>query len=143
MGLLFSRSTTRGRVRLGLAGVVVMAGPVLPGVADGATGPQGPAGAAGATGSAAVATLESEVSSLQAEVSSLQSTLAGVTRSGSTLLLSGMNVQIESGAGATDAPVNGLGNLILGYDADPGTQTGSHNLVLTMASHVPAVAVDR
>ena len=65
------------------------------------------------------------MSTLQSEVSSLQSTLAGVTRDGSTLLLSGLNLQLESGAGSTGAPVNGLGNLIIGYDGDPGTQTGS------------------
>jgi hypothetical protein len=43
----------------------------------------------------------------------------------------GANVQVLSGAGATDAPVNGLGNLIVGYNTSPGNpQTGSHNLVV-------------
>lgn len=50
----------------------------------------------------------------------------------------GANVQIRSGAGASwgtgddDSPdVNGLGNLIIGYDEDDeNDKTGSHNLVL-------------
>ncbi len=47
-----------------------------------------------------------------------------------TIQVSGANVQIESGAGTEEAPVNGEGNLIIGYDEGPGTQTGSNNLVL-------------
>jgi hypothetical protein len=51
---------------------------------------------------------------------------------GATLQLSGINVQIVSGAGATDAAVNGRGNLIVGYDANTAGhgRTGSHNLVV-------------
>ena len=83
-------------------------------------------------------TLKSDVSALQStnatltsEVNSLQATLAGVTHTGSTLLLSGMNLQLESGGGSTSATPNGLGNLIIGYNGSPGTQTGStSNLVI-------------
>ncbi len=60
----------------------------------------------------------------------MQATLAGVTRAGSTLVFSGMNLQVLSGSGATDGAVNGLGNVIIGYNESPRTQTGSHNLVL-------------
>jgi len=50
---------------------------------------------------------------------------------GTTLQLSGINLQIVSGAGATDGAVNGRGNLIVGYNEDDGRdRTGSHNLVL-------------
>lgn len=49
-----------------------------------------------------------------------------------TVQFSGINVQIVSGAGATNAAVNGKGNLVLGYDESPGAQTGSHDLVLGM-----------
>lgn len=77
-----------------------------------------------------VATLQSDDSSLQSATSSLQSTLSGVSRNGNTLLFSGMNLQIESGSGSTDGKINGLGNLIIGYDENPGAQTGSHNLVV-------------
>ncbi|MCP4921941.1 MAG: hypothetical protein GY913_33995 [Proteobacteria bacterium] len=42
------------------------------------------------------------------------------------------NVYIQSGSGTSDGTVNGLGNLIVGYDEDDGsdTKTGSHNLVM-------------
>jgi hypothetical protein len=79
---------------------------------------------------AADSNLQARVTTLENEVSALRALLAGVTRNGTTLLLSGMNLQIQSGAGATDAHVNGLGNLIIGYNENPGSQTGSHNLVL-------------
>lgn len=50
---------------------------------------------------------------------------------GVTLQLSGINLQVVSGAGATDAPVNGRGNLIVGYNEySLQTRTGSHNLIV-------------
>jgi len=51
---------------------------------------------------------------------------------GTTLQLSGINLQIVSGTGFTDAPVNGTGNLIVGYNANTGghDRTGSHNLIV-------------
>lgn len=70
------------------------------------------------------------VSTLEGQVGTLNTTFSGVSRTGSTLLFSGMNLQIESGSGATDARTNGLGNLIIGYNENPGAQTGSHNLIL-------------
>ena len=47
-----------------------------------------------------------------------------------TIRFSGVNLQLLSGAGKTNAAVNGEGNLVIGYDEKPGAQTGSHNLVL-------------
>lgn len=43
----------------------------------------------------------------------------------------GVNVKITNGAGQTDS-INGVGNLIVGYDLDSGSnnKTGSHNLVV-------------
>lgn len=44
-------------------------------------------------------------------------------------------MHIRDGSGTTDGPVNGLGNLIIGYNEvfeDTGTRTGSHNLVIGM-----------
>ena len=84
----------------------------------------------GAATCAADTALAARVAALESEVSALQALLAGVTRSGKTLVFSGMNLQLESGSGATDGLVNGLGNLIIGYNENPGSQTGSHNLVL-------------
>jgi len=86
---------------------------------------------------AAVASLRAQVSALQSansalarQVNGLTAVLAGVTRSGNTVVMSGVNLQIDSGAGATNAPVNGLGNLIIGYDRNAGAQTGSNNLIV-------------
>jgi len=43
----------------------------------------------------------------------------------------GANVFIQSGAGRTDGAVNGLGNLIVGYDEQgDADKTGSHNLIV-------------
>ena len=41
-------------------------------------------------------------------------------------------MHVRSGSGATDGAVNGLGNLIVGYDEDGGgdIKNGSHNLVI-------------
>jgi len=48
----------------------------------------------------------------------------------------GANLHIESGGGATDATVNGLGNLIVGYnEPNPSSalsRGGSHNIVVGM-----------
>lgn len=52
---------------------------------------------------------------------------------GTELVTVGCNVHVRSGAGATDAPVNGKGNLIVGYNVDANgnaDRSGSHNLVV-------------
>jgi hypothetical protein len=46
-----------------------------------------------------------------------------------TVQFSAVNVQIVNGT-ASEATINGEGNLIVGYDEKAGTQTGSHNLEL-------------
>jgi hypothetical protein len=46
-----------------------------------------------------------------------------------TIQFQGVNVQIVNGEGFTSI-TNGEGNLVIGYDENPGTQTGSHNLIL-------------
>jgi hypothetical protein len=46
-----------------------------------------------------------------------------------TIQVSGVNVQIVNGEGKT-ASTNGAGNLVIGYDEEPGEQTGSHDLLL-------------
>lgn len=62
----------------------------------------------------------------------LERLLAGVTRTTNvggqdTLTLSGMNLQVTNGAGATSSS-NGRGNLVVGYNEN-GSVTGSHNVV--------------
>ena len=46
-----------------------------------------------------------------------------------TVQFSGVNLQIINGSGV-ETTINGEGNLVLGYDEKPGTQTGSHDLLL-------------
>ncbi len=96
---------------------------------------------------------EPTLESLQAEIDQLKALLAGVTRTGDNLNFDGMNVRIRNGLGATngnpdqtdltdptDTVVNGLGNLIVGYDepaydihgniSNIQEKTGSHNIVV-------------
>ena len=47
-----------------------------------------------------------------------------------TIKITGANVQLVSGSGRDGGAVNAMGNLVIGYDETPSTQTGSHNLVL-------------
>jgi hypothetical protein len=49
-----------------------------------------------------------------------------------TIQFSDVNVQIVSGSGSTKGAINGAGNLVIGYDENPGAhaQTGSHDLIL-------------
>jgi hypothetical protein len=73
---------------------------------------------------------EAEVAGLRARVAALESLLQGLSRNGTTLRLSGLNLQVVNGTGHTDN-LNGLGNVIIGYNADQGdTRKGSHNLVI-------------
>ncbi len=50
----------------------------------------------------------------------------------SSVVFSGVNVYVQSGAGSTAETVNGTGNLIIGYDENDGAdiKSGSHNLVI-------------
>ncbi|MCP4133164.1 MAG: hypothetical protein GY754_19510 [bacterium] len=90
---------------------------------------------------ARVSTLESSVNSgyassisqLQTDLGAVEVILSGVTRVGDDLTFSGMNVHIESGSGSTSGAVNGLGNLMIGYNELRGSgddRSGSHNLVI-------------
>ena len=54
-----------------------------------------------------------------------------VNESTNTVLISGANLQVVSGAGSTNADVNGTGNIIIGYDENvENNKSGSHNLVV-------------
>ena len=124
---------------------------------------------------AEIAALQAQVTALQSQVNSLQTQLAAVQSNKALLLgpfvsvnpngtgpdkgvtgpniyFSGVNIHIVSGSGMTDESNNprGLGNLIIGYDEDPGglpevpgfghppgapalepgDRGGSHNLVI-------------
>ena len=101
-------------------------GPIGPPGPEGPPGPQGIPGTSAPDQSAAIA-------ALTARVAALETTLAGVSRSGNQIIIEGANLHIRSGSGATDGPVNGLGNLIVGYNELRGAgddRSGSHNLIV-------------
>jgi hypothetical protein len=87
--------------------------------------------------------LKEQVDTLKKSVAALTSLLRGVTREGRTLLFTGLNLQIVNNTKSTDGAPNGLGNLILGYNA-PRTsgvvttaadRAGSHALVIGDQHH--------
>jgi hypothetical protein len=128
----------------------------------GLQGPPGPPGAAGEPGPAGVgdlgcasgqgllwneeqsqwacadapdnSALQAQVTALQEEVDALKTLLAGVSREGNILLITGANLQIVSGSGSTNGEPNGLGNVIIGYNEERtdgnNVRTGSHMLVV-------------
>jgi hypothetical protein len=97
---------------------------------SGKEGPAGKEGGQGAPGKEGLSLLSG------AEQTALKSILPYITLLSKgvdgkpTIEFSGVNVEVLSGAGKTNAAVNGEGNLIIGYNELPGTQTGSHNLVI-------------
>ena len=75
---------------------------------------------------------------LDQRVAALETKLHFLTTSGTSMIISGANLFIRNGLGITNS-VNGLGNLILGFNeprplnadgTNPNVRTGSHNLVL-------------
>jgi hypothetical protein len=84
-------------------------------------------------GSVVFALKAGAVADHEERIAALEALLANLSRQGDTLLLSGMNLQIVNGTGATDGAVNGTGNLIVGYNelrGDGDDRTGSHNMVV-------------
>jgi hypothetical protein len=85
-----------------------------------------------------VATLQTQLASLQglatlqAQVTAIQGVLACMSKVGDEVVFEGCNVHIRSGTGSTDGIVNGLGNLVVGYNEGDVAldRSGSHNLVV-------------
>jgi hypothetical protein len=77
----------------------------------GAPGPKGDPGPAGLPGSGS---------------------LPCASQVGTEVFFTGCNVNIRSGSGSTDGPINGTGNLVVGYNANDGSRyrPGSHNIVV-------------
>ena len=76
---------------------------------------------------------QATVDALEARIAALETLLAGVTRAGDGITISSANLHIVSGSGTTYGSVNGLGNLIVGYNELRGMdddRTGSHNIVV-------------
>jgi len=113
----------------GSAGAAGKEGPSGPEGKHGADGAPGKEGVAGPEGKTALSA--SELETLHAILPHIKYLAAGVGGK-ATVQFSGVNVQVISGAGKTSAAVNGLGNVVIGYDENPKAhaQTGSHNLIL-------------
>lgn len=84
-----------------------------------------------------VATLESSPAlALGAYVTVTAADVNGAT--GPNVVITGANLHVLNGGGATDGQVNGLGNLIIGYNEIRGggdSRSGSHNLVVGSANN--------
>ena len=113
----------------------------LTSITQGKEGKSGPEGKAGHEGKAGLTGAEQET--LKKLIPHISFVAAGVGGK-PTVQFSGVNVQVVNGEGKT-ASANGEGNLVIGYDEQPGTQTGSHNLALgtgqTFTSYGGFVAV--
>src|SRR4051794_26178148 len=76
---------------------------------------------------------QTDLAAAKNRIAALETLLAGVTRGTvngrATLTISGENVRLVNGTGGTFTS-NGLGNLIVGYNSSPRSQTGSHNIML-------------
>ena len=76
--------------------------------------------------------VDTTISALEARISTLETLLTHFSRSNNEVTISGANLHIVNGTGTTDGAVNGLGNLIVGYNEERGTdddRSGSHNIV--------------
>ncbi len=74
------------------------------------------------------------VDNLTSKIEKLENLLVNVTRNENDVYFDTMNIHVRSGTGSTDGNVNGLGNLIIGYNElrndSTDNRTGSNNLVL-------------
>jgi hypothetical protein len=80
---------------------------------------------------------------LTQRVADLEYKLEYVSGGPNEVVITGANLRIVNGLGATDT-TNGLGNLIVGYHEERGfgdTRTGSHNVVVGRQHNFSSVAV--
>jgi len=96
--------------------------------AEGARGEQGQKGERGEGGASGSGLSKAELETLKSILPYVKFVASGVGGK-PTIQFSGANVQVVDGAGH-NTPVNGAGNLVIGYDEEPGTQSGSHDLVM-------------
>ncbi len=87
------------------------------------------------------ATQSTQISFLETDVLALdrnkQGVIACLSQKGNEVFFRGCNVNVQSGSGTTDGSLNGLGNLIVGYNENvamppspKAKRTGSHNFVI-------------
>src|SRR5215813_1987632 len=89
-----------------------------------------------------ITNLQTTVKALKTSNNDLSNRLQYVSLDGQDMYITGANLHILSGSGGTDGTnsdgsVNGLGNLIVGYNEsrvaatlEPDDRTGSHNIVV-------------
>ena len=84
------------------------------------------------TQAAQITSLQGAVTNLQTVQAEHQDKLQFVTVAGTDMMITGANLHVRNGLGATDAGPNSLGNLIVGYNENPfgASRTGSHNVVV-------------
>jgi hypothetical protein len=110
----------------GIAGAMGKEGPIGKEGIAGPTGAQGLPGPEGQPGLPALSREEQE--KLKTILPYIKLVARGVGGK-PTIEFSGANVQIVNGEGSTQT-ANGGGNLIIGYDENPGQQTGSHDVIV-------------
>jgi hypothetical protein len=84
-------------------------------------------------GAAEVQALRDSLLAMKTRLASIESLLQHFSRSGNEVFIVGANLNIRSGAASTAATVNGLGNLVVGYNearSAGSNKTGSHNIVV-------------
>jgi len=82
---------------------------------------------------AEIAFLRARVEQLETASADHEAKLEKVTVVGDDFIFTGLNVHVRSGSGWTDGTVNGLGNLIVGYNetrSSDNERTGSHNILV-------------
>ena len=90
----------------------------------------------GATSCGTCDDVSSKIDELEARIDQLENLLKKVRLNDdeNTFIFDGLNVQIVDGSGDTEGTVNGLGNLIVGYNEMRGNssddRSGSHNIVV-------------
>jgi len=79
--------------------------------------------------------LESRISQMEKTIRQLSTLLKGVSRQKNDITFSGVNLHLVNGTGRTEGEVNGLGNLVVGYnesrtEGHVSKHTGSHNVII-------------
>ena len=89
----------------------------------------------GTTGCGTCDDVITRMEELEDKVALLEELLQHFSRNGNDIYIEGANIHVLDGSGNTDGSVNGLGNLIVGYNETRGSgddRTGSHNIVVGM-----------
>ena len=88
----------------------------------------------GTTGCGSCDDVIARMEELEVKLAVLEELLEHFTRVGNDIYIDGANLHVRNGTGSTKGDVNGLGNLIVGYNESRGEwgtddRTGSHNIV--------------